>query len=76
MNDSRGFEDAESVRSGLSHVPVNQRGHVDGVAKASAEQAAADSRGSRSCVCANTFDLGVAHAGGRKDELTSCRSTV
>ena len=42
----------------------NRRGQGDGVPKASAEQAAADSRGSRTCVCAKTFDWGgVAHAG-------------
>ena len=35
----------------------------DGVPKAGQEQAAADSRGSRTCVCANTFAIGVAHAG-------------
>ena len=29
-------------------------------------------RGSRTCVCANTFDVGVAHAG-RKGEITSSR---
>ena len=34
----------------------------DGVSKAGLQQAA-DSRGSRTCVCANTFVLGVAHAG-------------
>ena len=31
--------------------------------KACQKQAAADSWGSRTCVCANTFDAGVAHAG-------------
>ena len=36
----------------------------DAVTKACQEQAAADSRGSRTFVCANTFDAGVAHAGG------------
>ena len=50
-------------------------GPGDGVPKAGRQQAAADSRGSRTCVCANTFDLGVAHAG-VKDDLTSCRGTV
>ena len=43
-----------------------------GVTKAFAQQAAADSRGSRTCVCANTFPM----AQGEKDELTSCRGTV
>ena len=51
------------------------RGQGDGVTKACAKQAAADSRGSRTCVCAITFSCGVAHAG-VKDELTSCRGTV
>ena len=36
----------------------------DGVPKAGVQQAAADSRGSRTCVCANTQPGGVAHAGG------------
>ena len=46
-------------------------GQGGGVPKAGAQQAAADSRGSRTCVCANTFGLGVAHAGceGRIDIL-------
>ena len=116
MNDSRDFQDAESVRSGNSHVtsrpvsfplhPVPEgmlrhsfvsprrkegppsiwdthgisgtfleihmhlhqllilkhcingvRGQGDGVPKAGVQQAAADSRGSRTCVCANTFML-------------------
>ena len=35
----------------------------DGVPKASLQQAATDSRGSRTCVCANIFDEWVAHAG-------------
>ena len=41
-----------------------QDGQGDGVPKAGPEQAAADSRGSRTFVCANTFGDGVAHAGG------------
>ena len=36
----------------------------DGVPKSGAQQAAVDSRGSRTCVCANTFVQGVAHARG------------
>ena len=39
-------------------------GQGDGVPKAWLQQATADSRGSRTCVCANTFCPGVAHAGG------------
>ena len=39
-------------------------GQGDGVPKACLEQAAADSRGSRTCVCASTFGSGVTHAGG------------
>ena len=43
---------------------TKQRGQGDGVPKACAEQAAADPRGSRTCVCASTFFVpGVAHAG-------------
>ena len=41
-----------------------------GVPKAGGQQAAADSRGSRTCVCATPFQDDVAHAGGRKDEFT------
>ena len=41
-----------------------QDGQGDGVPKAGLERAAADSRGSRTCVCANTFEERVAHAGG------------
>ena len=43
---------------------TKQRGQGDVVPKACAEQAAADSRGSRTCVCANTSCPWVAHAGG------------
>ena len=39
-------------------------GQGDGVPKAGLQQAAADSRGSRTCVCASTLSYGVAHAGG------------
>ena len=43
---------------------IEQDGQGDGVPKACLEQAAADSRGSRTCVCAITFSrYGVAHAG-------------
>ena len=93
MNDSKDFQDAESVRSGNSHVtsqpmlfpkhpipegmlrpsfvsprrkegpPCIWDGQGDGVPKAGPKQAAADSRGSRTCVCAITFSCGVAHAG-------------
>ena len=52
------------------------RGQGDGVPKAGGQQAAADSRGARTCVCVNTFCERVAHAGERMDELTSCRGTV
>ena len=38
-------------------------GQGDGVPKAGLQQAAADSRGSRTCVCVNTQPGGVAHAG-------------
>ena len=41
----------------------NLGGQEDGVPNACQEQAAADSRGSRTCACANTSGLGVAHAG-------------
>ena len=41
-------------------------GQGDGVPKACSKQAAADSRGSRTCVCANTFSLGCGtRRGGR-----------
>ena len=38
-------------------------GQGDGVPKAGQQQAAADPRGPRTCVCANTFNPLVAHAG-------------
>ena len=51
-------------------------GQEDGVPKAGQQQAAADSQGSQTCMCANTLiHFGVAHAG-VKDESTSCRGTV
>ena len=50
-------------------------GQGDGVPKAGLKQAAADSQGSRTCVCANTFPTGW-HTQEGKDELTSCRGTV
>ena len=40
-------------------------GQGDEVPKAWLQQAAADSRGSQTCVCANIFLSGVAHARGR-----------
>ena len=52
------------------------RGQGDGVPKAGAKQAAADSRGSRTCVCAITFFERGWHMQGWKDESTSCRGTV
>ena len=45
---------------------------VNGVPKAIAQQSAADSQGSRTCVCADTYPR-VWHMQERKDELTSCR---
>ena len=45
------------------------------VPKACSQQAAADPRGSRTCMCANTF-LGGWHTQGEKGEWTSCRGTV
>ena len=58
----------------LQHYNLDAQG--DGAHKACQKQAAADSRGSRTCVCASTFDAVEAHAGFEKDELTSCRGTV
>ena len=51
-------------------------GQGDGVPKAGPEQAAVDSRGSRTCVCAITLFVEEWHTQGGKDELTSCRGTV
>ena len=48
----------------VKNAGTKQGGQGDGVPKACPKQAAADSRGSRTCVCANTFSCGVAHAGG------------
>ena len=50
-------------------------GQGDGVPKACQKQGAAGPRGSRTCVCANTFGGGW-HMQVCKDELTSCRGTV
>ena len=51
-------------------------GQGDGVPKAGPEQAAADSRGSRPCVCANTSGPWVAHAGRRRGSSVSVGSTT
>ena len=51
-------------------------GQGDGVPKACPKQAAADSRGSRTCVCVITLWYTGWHTQGGKDELTSCRGTV
>ena len=51
--------------------PVNHRGQGDGIPKACAEQAAADSQ-----VRATPQSKVFAHTQGEKDELTSCRGTV
>ena len=51
-------------------------GQGDGVSKTGQKQAAADSRGSRTCVCANTFSFRGGTRSGGKDELTSSRGTV
>ena len=45
-------------------LPREDDGQGDRVPKACHQQAAADSRGSRTCVCANTSGPWVAHAGG------------
>ena len=62
----------------LSRGQLRSKGHgqEDGVPKACVQQAAAESRGSRTCVCANTFMPWGWHSQGGKDELTSCRGTV
>ena len=54
---------------------VGGDGQGDGVPKAGLQQAAADSRGFRTCVSANTYPTGLAPAV-EKDELTSCRGSV
>ena len=51
-------------------------GQGDGVPKAGRQQTAADSRGSRTCVCASSFFVLGWHTQGGKGELTSCRGTV
>ena len=45
---------------------IEQDGQGDGVSKACPEQAAADSRGSRTCVCAVTFFLDQGGSQGRR----------
>ena len=52
------------------------RGQGDGVPKAGGQQAAADSQGSRTCVCASTLWTGGWHTQVEKDEFSSCRGTV
>ena len=59
---------------------INSFSHYNLVArvmgsKACQKEAAAGPRGSRTCVCANTYGGGW-HMQGRKGELTSCRGTV
>ena len=49
-------------RAVVKNQRVNQRGQGDGVPKACSQQVAAGPRGSRTCVCANSLVLGVAHA--------------
>ena len=46
--------------------PPGGDGQEDGVSKAGLQQAAADSRGSRTCVCANTFPGGSGTCRGRR----------
>ena len=48
-----------------------------GAFKACPQEAAADTRGSRTCVCPSTHEWRVAHTGRRgKGELTSCRGVL
>ena len=54
----------------LSWIMYTWGGQEDGVLKACPKHSAADSRGSRTCVCENNL------WGGEKDELTSCCGTV
>ena len=69
---------AAKVMDIMSRLPgcAGQAADGQGVPKACPQQAAADSRGSRTCVCANTFSYREWHTQGRKDELASCRGTV
>ena len=60
----------------LSWIMYTWDGQGDGVTKACPKQAAADPRGSRTSVCANTLWYTGWHTQGEKDELTSCRGTV
>ena len=63
-NKNLGARSGNYERNAVVKTPgTEQRGQGDGVPKACAEQAAADSRGSRTCVCANTLPIWVAHAG-------------
>ena len=54
---------------------LQRDGQGDRVPKAGLEQAAANSRGSRTCVCANTFEHEWLTQGG-EDGVTFCRGTV
>ena len=60
---SRVRELVKRMENHLHRQDLQADGQGDGVPKAGLQQAAADSRGSRNCVCANIFDLGVAHIG-------------
>ena len=78
-----GIRESEKLKTELElcNMEIHQKkagldGQGDGAPKAGQEQAAAGSRGSRTCVCAITFSGLVWHAQGGKDELTSCRGTV
>ena len=72
----------ESFPIPLKYIDVSRTTHTnldgqgDGVPKAGLQQAAADSQGSRTCVCAITFSCGSGTRRGGNDELTSCRGTV
>ena len=70
------MEDASTLLNNSKvRMPRFLDGQEDGVSKARPKQAAADPRGSQTCVCANTY-LGGWHMQGEKGELTSCRGTV
>ena len=53
----------ENFQGGRNLTKKRLSGLMTWVPKADPQQAAADPRGSRTCVCASTFDFGVAHAG-------------
>ena len=87
MNDSKDFQDAESIRSGNSHVTsppglFPKHPPFQGMARGWSPQGMSLTGGGGLArvpnlrVCYHPFYRRGWHTHGRKDELTSCRGTV